>query len=45
MNRCLYYLRGPRLRHGGVEGANSTSQRAWRLALFAPGTDIVALPV
>jgi hypothetical protein len=48
MKRCLYYLRGSRLPHGGVGGANSLSQRAWRLALFAPtrpGTDAAVLPV
>jgi hypothetical protein len=48
MNRCLYDLRGPRLPHGGVGGANSMSQRARRLALLAPtppGTDTVVLPV
>ena len=48
MNRCLYNLRGPRLPHGGVGGANSMSQRAWRLALFArmpPGADTAVLPV
>jgi hypothetical protein len=48
MNRCLYYLRGPRLPHGGVGGAISMSQRWWRLALFAPtppGTDTAVLPV
>ena len=42
MNRCLYDLRGPRLPHGGVGGANSRSQCNWHLALFAPmppGTD------
>jgi hypothetical protein len=48
MNRCLYYLRGPCLPHGGVGGANSMSQRWRRLALFAPtprGTDTAVLPV
>ena len=48
MNRCLYDLRGTRLPHGGVGGANSMSQPAWRLALFAPtppGTDTAVLPV
>jgi hypothetical protein len=48
MNRCLYDLRGPRLPHGGVGGANSMSQPAWRLAPFAPtppGTDTAVLPV
>jgi hypothetical protein len=48
MNRCLNYLRGSRLPHGGVGGATSMSQHAWRLALVAPkppGTDTAALPV
>jgi hypothetical protein len=48
MNCCLYHLRGPRLPHGGVGGANSMSQRWWRLVLFAPtlpGTDTAVLPV
>ena len=47
MNRCLYDLRGPRLPHGGVGGANSMNQRRWRLALFAPmpaGYDTAVLP-
>jgi hypothetical protein len=48
MNRCLNYLRDSRLPHGGVGGATSMSQHAWRLALFAPtppGTDAAVLPV
>jgi hypothetical protein len=48
MNRCLNYLRGPRLPHGGVGSATSMSQHAWRLARVAPkppGTDTAVLPV
>ena len=48
MNRCLNDLRDSRIPHGGVGGATSMSQHAWRLALFAPkplGTDAAILPV
>jgi hypothetical protein len=48
MNRCQYDLRGPRLPHGGVGGANSMSQPAWRLALLArmpSGNGTAVLPV
>jgi hypothetical protein len=41
MNRCSYYSRGARLRHG-VGGANGNSQSTWRLELLAatpPGAD------
>jgi hypothetical protein len=46
MNSCLYYARDARLRHGGVEGANSEGQileRPRLLAPMPPGVDIARL--
>ena len=46
MNSCLYYARGARVGHGGVEGANSEGQileRPGLLASMPPGVDIARL--